>query len=184
MIYAAYQFAIPYIMLGSNPGPDADLMMTLIYRQSFSNNLFGFGAAASDAAHARDVRVGGDLVSRVQAGPGGHMSARLVNRGLDALTWLVLVLMLSPIIWLVVCSLQTDGQLSTGAYNLLHPTLHGVQPDVADGRLRALPDQLADHLHGRRAGGDGVRVAAPATRSRASVPRRDRAVAGRGRAPS
>ena len=34
-------------MLGRNPGPDADLMMTLIVRQSFSNNLFGFGAAAS-----------------------------------------------------------------------------------------------------------------------------------------
>jgi multiple sugar transport system permease protein len=47
VIYASYQFAIPYIMLGSNPGPDADLMMTLIVRQSFSNNLFGFGAAAS-----------------------------------------------------------------------------------------------------------------------------------------
>jgi multiple sugar transport system permease protein len=47
VIYATYQFAIPYIMLGSNPGPDADLMMTLIVRQSFSNNLFGFGAAAS-----------------------------------------------------------------------------------------------------------------------------------------
>jgi multiple sugar transport system permease protein len=47
VIYAAYQFSIPYIMFGSNPGPDADLMMTLIYRQSFSNNLFGFGAAAS-----------------------------------------------------------------------------------------------------------------------------------------
>ncbi|MEA2243182.1 MAG: multiple sugar transport system permease protein [Solirubrobacteraceae bacterium] len=47
VIYAAYQFAIPNIMLGSNPGPDADLMLTLIVRQSFSNNLFGFGAAAS-----------------------------------------------------------------------------------------------------------------------------------------
>jgi multiple sugar transport system permease protein len=47
VIYAAYQFAIPEIMLGTNPGQDADLMMTLIYRQSFSNNLFGFGAAAS-----------------------------------------------------------------------------------------------------------------------------------------
>jgi multiple sugar transport system permease protein len=46
-IYATYQFAIPYVMLGTNPGPDADLMMTLIVRQSFSNNLFGFGAAAS-----------------------------------------------------------------------------------------------------------------------------------------
>jgi ABC-type sugar transport system permease subunit len=34
-------------MLGSNPGPSADLMMTLIIRQSFSNNLFGYGAAVS-----------------------------------------------------------------------------------------------------------------------------------------
>ena len=47
VIYSAYQFAIPYIMLGSNPGPYADLLMTLIIRQSFSNNLFGYGAAVS-----------------------------------------------------------------------------------------------------------------------------------------
>ena len=47
VIYAAYQFAIPYVMFGSNPGPDADLMMTLIVRQSFSNNLFGYGSAVS-----------------------------------------------------------------------------------------------------------------------------------------
>jgi multiple sugar transport system permease protein len=47
VIYSAYQFAIPYVMFGSNPGPDADLMMTLIVRQSFSNNLFGFGSAVS-----------------------------------------------------------------------------------------------------------------------------------------
>lgn len=47
VIHSMYQFAIPVVMLGSNPGPDADLMMTLIVRQSFSNNLFGFGAAAS-----------------------------------------------------------------------------------------------------------------------------------------
>ena len=51
------------------------------------------------------------------------MSSRLVNRGLDVLTWLVLLVMLSPILWLVASSLQTDGQLSTGAYDLLHPTL-------------------------------------------------------------
>src|SRR5262249_14808763 len=76
-----------------------------------------------DAADARDVRVGDLLVPALQARPGGHMSARLVNRGLDVLTWLVLLLMLSPIIWLVLSSLQTDGQLSTGAYNLLDPTL-------------------------------------------------------------
>jgi multiple sugar transport system permease protein len=47
VIYAAYQFAIPYVMFGSNPGPDADLLMTLIVRQSFSNSLFGFGSAVS-----------------------------------------------------------------------------------------------------------------------------------------
>ena len=50
------------------------------------------------------------------------MSARWVNRGLDALTWLVLAIMLAPIFWLIVSSLQTDGQLSTGAMNLLEPT--------------------------------------------------------------
>jgi multiple sugar transport system permease protein len=47
VIYSAYQFAIPYIMLGTNPGPHADLLMTLIVRQSFTNNLFGYGAAVS-----------------------------------------------------------------------------------------------------------------------------------------
>jgi multiple sugar transport system permease protein len=47
VIYSAYQFTIPYVMLGSNPGPSADLLMTLVMRQSFSNNLFGYGAAVS-----------------------------------------------------------------------------------------------------------------------------------------
>jgi multiple sugar transport system permease protein len=47
VIYAAYQFTMPYIMLGSNPGEHADLIMTLIVRQSFSNSLVGFGAAVS-----------------------------------------------------------------------------------------------------------------------------------------
>ncbi len=46
-IYAAYQFTIPYVMLGSDPGPHADLLMTLIVRQAFGNNLFGYGAAIS-----------------------------------------------------------------------------------------------------------------------------------------
>ena len=72
VIYAAYQFAIPYVMLGSNPGPDADLMMTLIVRQSFSNNLFGFGAAASTLLMlAMLVWVRG-LVPRLPARPGGR----------------------------------------------------------------------------------------------------------------
>jgi multiple sugar transport system permease protein len=47
VIYSAYQFAIPTVMFGTNPGPDADLMMTFIVRQSFSNSLYGLGAAAS-----------------------------------------------------------------------------------------------------------------------------------------
>ena len=48
---------------------------------------------------------------------------RLIERGLDALTWLVLLAMLSPVLWLVASSLQTDGNLARGTYNLLHPTL-------------------------------------------------------------
>ena len=47
---------------------------------------------------------------------------RLINRGLDVLTWLVLALMLAPIFWLVASSLQNDGQLARGSYDLLHPT--------------------------------------------------------------
>jgi multiple sugar transport system permease protein len=47
---------------------------------------------------------------------------RLTDLGLDALTWAVLAVMLAPVAWLVASSLQTDGQLSNGAYDLLHPT--------------------------------------------------------------
>jgi multiple sugar transport system permease protein len=48
---------------------------------------------------------------------------RLTERGLDVLTWVVLAVMLSPVLWLVISSLQSDGELATGAYDLLHPTL-------------------------------------------------------------
>ena len=133
VIYAAYQYAIPVVMLGTTPGPHADLMMTLIVRQSFSNNLFGFGAAASVAADARDARVGRRLVPHVPARPGGRqMTAlalsprtrrRLGDRALDALTWLVLAVMLAPIFWLVAASLQNELRLATGELDLLHPTL-------------------------------------------------------------
>jgi multiple sugar transport system permease protein len=51
------------------------------------------------------------------------MTRRLTNLGLDVLTWLVLAVMLAPFLWLIASSLQTDGQLSSGAYDLLHPTL-------------------------------------------------------------
>src|SRR5262245_59114739 len=47
---------------------------------------------------------------------------RLVNRGHDVLTWLVVALMLAPVFWLVASSLQNDGQLARGSYDLLHPT--------------------------------------------------------------
>jgi multiple sugar transport system permease protein len=47
VIYTAYQFTIPYIMLGPNPGSSADLVMTLVMRESFRNNLLGYGAAIS-----------------------------------------------------------------------------------------------------------------------------------------
>ncbi len=48
---------------------------------------------------------------------------RMINRGLDVLTWLVLLVMLAPFLWLLISSVQDDLELSTGAYDLLHPTL-------------------------------------------------------------
>lgn len=48
---------------------------------------------------------------------------RLGDRGLDALTWLVLAVMLAPIVWLVLSSLQTNGRLTSGDYDLLGPSL-------------------------------------------------------------
>jgi multiple sugar transport system permease protein len=48
---------------------------------------------------------------------------RATERALDVLTWLVLAIMLAPVAWLVISSLQDDGELATGAYDLLHPTL-------------------------------------------------------------
>jgi multiple sugar transport system permease protein len=47
---------------------------------------------------------------------------RLIDRGLDALTWLVLLVMIAPVLWLVASSMQTDGNLARGTYDLLHPT--------------------------------------------------------------
>jgi multiple sugar transport system permease protein len=47
---------------------------------------------------------------------------RWTNWGLNALTYLVLVVMMAPVLWLVASSLQTSGQLASGEYDLLHPT--------------------------------------------------------------
>lgn len=51
-----------------------------------------------------------------------RLRRRLTERGLDALTWAVVVLMLLPVLWLVISSLQTNGRLSSGVVDLLHPT--------------------------------------------------------------
>jgi multiple sugar transport system permease protein len=48
---------------------------------------------------------------------------RIVNLGLDALTYFVLLVMLAPVIWLLISAFQDDLELSTGAYDLFHPTL-------------------------------------------------------------
>jgi multiple sugar transport system permease protein len=49
--------------------------------------------------------------------------SRTVAWSLNALTYLVLAIMLAPIAWLVLSSLQTSSQLSTGTYDFAHPTL-------------------------------------------------------------
>ena len=48
---------------------------------------------------------------------------RSIEWSLNALTYLVLIVMLAPIIWLVLSSLQTSSQLSTGTYDFSNPTL-------------------------------------------------------------
>jgi multiple sugar transport system permease protein len=48
---------------------------------------------------------------------------RSIEWSLNALTYLVLVLMLAPIVWLLMSSLQTSSQLSTGTYDFTDPTL-------------------------------------------------------------
>ncbi|HEX2061625.1 MAG TPA: carbohydrate ABC transporter permease [Thermoanaerobaculia bacterium] len=48
---------------------------------------------------------------------------RGIEWGLNVLTYVVLLLMLAPIGWLVLSSLQTSSQLSTGTYDFASPTL-------------------------------------------------------------
>jgi multiple sugar transport system permease protein len=44
------------------------------------------------------------------------------NLALDALTWLVLLVMLAPVFWLLASSTQTTGRLADGSYDLLAPS--------------------------------------------------------------
>ena len=48
---------------------------------------------------------------------------RVTARALDALTWLVLLVMLAPVLWLLIASTQTKLHLATGEIDVLHPTL-------------------------------------------------------------
>ncbi len=47
---------------------------------------------------------------------------RAIDWSLNALTYLVLLAMLAPVLWLIASSLQTNGNLARGTYDLLHPT--------------------------------------------------------------
>src|SRR5919112_3762573 len=48
---------------------------------------------------------------------------RWTHLGLNALTYLILLVMMAPVLWLVASSLQTSGQLANGEYDLLDLTL-------------------------------------------------------------
>jgi multiple sugar transport system permease protein len=47
---------------------------------------------------------------------------RWTNWGLNALAYLVLIVMLAPVLWLVASSTQTTSALASGSYDLLHPS--------------------------------------------------------------
>jgi multiple sugar transport system permease protein len=51
------------------------------------------------------------------------MTARLTNWSLNLLTYAVVGLLVAPIVWLVLGSLQTSGQIANGTYDFLHPTV-------------------------------------------------------------
>ena len=138
VIYAAYQFAIPYVMLGSNPGPDADLMMTLIVRQSFSNNLFGFGAAASTllmlamlvwvAVWYRAFRRDLEVVMTATHALAARAQAPDQPRARRAHLARASLVMLAPgLLARGVLAAERRPARDAAAYDLLHPTLHGVQ---------------------------------------------------------
>ena len=47
---------------------------------------------------------------------------RLTGWALTALTYLVLMVMLAPVFWMVASATQTEGELASGAYDLLSPS--------------------------------------------------------------
>ena len=91
-----------------------------------------------------------------------------MNLGLDVLTWVVLLVMLAPVLWLLISAFQDDLELSTGAYDLLHPTFDAFTGmwDTIDFERFFLNSLIICTCGG--AARDRVRAARPATRSRAS----------------
>ena len=59
---------------------------------------------------------------------------RLNARALDVLTWIVLIVMLAPVLWLIAASTQPKGRLASGELDLLDPTLKafGAMWDTVD----------------------------------------------------
>jgi multiple sugar transport system permease protein len=47
---------------------------------------------------------------------------RLGNWSLNLLTYAVVAILIAPVVWLVLCSFQTRGQLANGTYDFLSPT--------------------------------------------------------------
>ena len=47
---------------------------------------------------------------------------RMTHWALNALTYMVLLVMLAPVFWMLASALQTEGQLASGTYDLLSPT--------------------------------------------------------------
>ena len=45
-----------------------------------------------------------------------------VDVGLDALTWVVVLVMIAPIVWLLLSATQTNLQIANGTYDFLSPT--------------------------------------------------------------
>src|SRR5919204_3138400 len=48
---------------------------------------------------------------------------RLTYWSLNLLTYAVVGVLIAPVVWLVLGSLQTSGQLANGTYDFLHPTI-------------------------------------------------------------
>ena len=126
------------------------------------------------AADGRDVRVGAVLVPRCSSATwrSHEPSAGQSRAGRPHVVRAVRDALADPVAGRVVAADRRPALARDLQPARAH--VHGVQPDVADGRLRALPAQLADHLHDRGAVRDGVRQHRRLRARALQVPRRRR----------